>query len=787
MDLRGFNQPLLPTTDPREELLRKLQQSQQAQAKPRVSGAARFAIELLPGGSLLTKKINNEKISGGDVALEALLSLPGGKAVRGAVKGAKAANKALRKSDLEGYLARSAQQPTTMRGVNELASQKRIPVTFFEDANFQGATPVAKSAKGIPVQYVDTSASGRGVRNTTNKALFNPTISDIENASTQLANEGYATSTRVQKFKGRKSFAGSGRSVYEPSDPQSLVRIRGEKTDIPLLDQVNGTTTLPAKQQAVSGYSAPVKSGRGYVKSQQAIPEVPAYGATPSTPADLMQTSTTTSRRQRAANTLTARGSGLKVGENVGDINRLDEATQLYQRYGITGTPTKQLRKIESTMGNLGTQVDDILARNPVPMSGGAVRATVQKAVDDPLRYAELDLSLPGVKRNLDMHLTKFGQATSAKDVNDYIKTLNPIAKRAQDKLNRGVALTDKEAAALAAKKAGDEALSAIPEIKPYKKDMAILFERNAQTAKEVGKGSNIPVIGGVLKAPNSLMRSAQSKAGARLAANSPQDLMSPRQAVQQYLLKRQAPIQGAQSLLSSPPESQQVLGESPGTQGVQDLLAQMGAGDEGSSSPQDIMGGDATGYLLGREQSGPSLESLQRALIEDQQLTGGQNNEFLMQLAELNGISPDSQKLSTDQRKGIAATTNAENVINEIEQAFSSVGGGQGALQGQARNLLGKVRLDQNARYYNDIRQAFLSRIARAFGEVGTLNEGDIQRAINAIPDIADTPENAQNKIAVLRGLLGKAKQSALSGNYATYGDETSQSGNFLTQMNGL
>lgn len=774
MDLRGFNRPLLGTSDSREELVKRLQEKQPN--KPKVSGAARFAVELLPGGSLLTKRINDENISGGDVALEALLSLPGGKAVKGAFKGAKAARQALKKSDLEGYLARSAKRPATMSGVEQVASERRIPVTFLDDASVQSGGPaVPIAARGIPIKSVDSTSVGTGVPNTANKVLLNPKVSDIESASADLMQGGYSVSSRIGAIKGRKSYAGSGSSVYEPSIPQSYVQVRGKKTDVPILEQMNGTSTIAAKQQPITGYSAPVSSGRGYTKSQQVLPKAPAYtGSVDSLPSQA--SSQPAGIRQRLANAMTARGSGLKVGENVGDVNRLDEAAELYQRYGIAGTPTKQLRKIESTMDDLGTQVDDILARNPVPMSGDAVRATVQKAVDDPLRYAELDLSLPGVKRNLDMHLTKFGQATSAKDVNDYIKTLNPIAKRAQDKLNRGVALTDKEAAALAAKKAGDEALSAIPEIKPYKKDMAILFDRNVQTSKEVGKGSNIPVVGGVLKAPNSLMRSAQSKAGVKLAGGAPQGLLTRRQATQRYLMKQQAPIQGAQSLLSSPPNEQE----------TQSLLQQINSGPE-STEQAFQAGGDATDYLLGQEKSGPSIESLQQALIEDQQLTGGKNNEFLMQLAELNGIRPGGQNLSADQRKGVAATTNAENVINEIEQAFANVGGGQGAFQGQARNLLGKVRLDQNARYYNDVRQAFLSRIARAFGEVGTLNEGDIQRAINAIPDIADTPSNAQNKIAVLRSLLGKAKKGALSGNYGTYGGETSQSGNLLTQMNGL
>lgn len=128
---------------------------------------------------------------------------------------------------------------------------------------------------------------------------------------------------------------------------------------------------------------------------------------------------------------------------------------------------------------------------------------------------------------------------------------------------------------------------------------------------------------------------------------------------------------------------------------------------------------------------------------------------------------------MSADQKKAIASASNAESVINQIEQSYYETGGAQGALKGSVRNLAGKARLDQSANYYNAQKEGYLSRIARAFGEVGTLNEGDIQRAVNLMPDLADTPENAQKKIQGLRILLSEVKQRAQSGVYGSYGEE--------------
>lgn len=222
--------------------------------------------------------------------------------------------------------------------------------------------------------------------------------------------------------------------------------------------------------------------------------------------------------RQQVANALTSKGSGLKVGKNVGGASNMDEAAQTFQRLKISGTPKQQLHAIETNMSKLGGEVDAILSKKPIKINGQAVKKQVAAALDDPNKFVDLDLSTAGAQKHLNAHLTKIGSAKNAKEVNDYIKVLNPTAVRAQDKLMRGVALTDKETAALAAKKAGDEVLSVIPEIKPLKKDMAILFERNAEIAAQHGKAANIPVVGGVLRAPASGMRYLESKAGQVLA-----------------------------------------------------------------------------------------------------------------------------------------------------------------------------------------------------------------------------------------------------------------------------
>lgn len=215
----------------------------------------------------------------------------------------------------------------------------------------------------------------------------------------------------------------------------------------------------------------------------------------------------------RVGKRLTEGGSGLKPEPTAGGIANLERQSEFMSRY--VGTPRQQRIAMEKDMGNLSNQVDDILAKNPTPIKGTDVRTQVQQAIDDPLKYADVDLALPGVQKSLSSHLTKFESTTSAKELNDYIKKLNPIAKRAQDKIARGATITDKESAALVAKRAGDEVLSAIPEIKPLKQDMAMIFEVTPQVAKAAEKGIGLPMTAGVsTKAPVQAAKGAQSVLG---------------------------------------------------------------------------------------------------------------------------------------------------------------------------------------------------------------------------------------------------------------------------------
>lgn len=175
------------------------------------------------------------------------------------------------------------------------------------------------------------------------------------------------------------------------------------------------------------------------------------------------------------------------------------------------------------------------------------------------------------------------------------------------------------------------------------------------------------------------------------------------------------------------------------------------------------VANGELPADQLENMPQGPA--TLEEALNQAQQLLGP-NQTPATYLSYAKALQ-SSGKQNANQQKTQMALQNAQNVVDELTQAYKAAGGPQGAVTGSVRNVLGnnKLPIDQSARTYNDLRQAFLSRIARAFGEVGTLNEGDINRALRAIPSLNDNRQSAATKLATLNSLLRKAQQNNAGG----------------------
>lgn len=135
---------------------------------------------------------------------------------------------------------------------------------------------------------------------------------------------------------------------------------------------------------------------------------------------------------------------------------------------------------------------------------------------------------------------------------------------------------------------------------------------------------------------------------------------------------------------------------------------------------------------------------------MQNQSASNGLGNLSSTQLAEVNKID------------------NASNAIDELESLYAKAGGGKGVLGGNGANFMASIGLNNDVAAYNSMSKGLINQIMAAVGKTDSLNnEGEVQRALDLIPQITDTQEVANAKLESLRRMLGNTKQTL----YTNYG----------------
>lgn len=445
----------------------------------------------------------------------------------------------------------------------------------------------------------------------------------------------------------------------------------------------------------------------------------------------------------RAGKRLTENGSGLKAEPTVGGVNKLNQQSEFMSKY--TGTPRQQRVAMEKDMGDLSNQVDEILAKNPTPIKGSEVRSQVQQAISDPLKYADVDLNLPGVQKNLESHLTKFEGAKSAKELNDYVKLLNPIAKRAQDKIARGAAVTDKEAAALTAKRAGDEVLSSIPEIKPLKQNMAQIFDVTPQVAKAGEKGIGLPMVSGVsAKSPVQGAKYLQSKIGSIIqkGAKGKVDQKSLANAFAPVSPGANSAAQNTFGALVNPAVSNNAATPQPEQTQTPSL--------QEAPSPTDVPTGQSQASSIFNK------DNVQALVLQDLASNGGKNVSTLLSLYKAFGGEDQAQKpLSSTAATAVGNANSGLNSLQQLEDIISQQGGvskgtlvpGRDLFGNLGANVLGTASYDTAAKNIQDVITRLRSGAAITPDEAKFYN--------SQLPSAFDSPDVIAQKTQMFKDLF--------------------------------
>jgi len=464
--------------------------------------------------------------------------------------------------------------------------------------------------------------------------------------------------------------------------------------------------------------------------------------------------------RSKTGTKLTEAGSGLKVGQNVGDINKLEQQAQFMKQYA--GAPEKQLRMMSNDMKALSGQVDDILSKTKIEIPGTKVRDTLYQGVQDPTHelFHDLDLTEPRTQKVIESYLGKFDKLNNAKEVNDQLKTVQKLANKAQVKLSNPNAapLTAQETAALAIKRSADNVLSDIPEIKPLKQHMAQIFEVNPSVATASKQAYRIPFVGAKSREISQGAKALMSKAGAIIQPGPAEAEKSA--SFLKDIFKASIPQQvtrtGA-SLFGIPVGTAQPDGN-PGAD-LPGNMAGMLPGDyqanldaqfqqpEDTAQPQDFYSRDNI-----------------KAMIAEDLKTGGKNVDKLLKLYETFG---------KDGSGGGSLNSTAAGIVSDLQTGIENIRElGQDFAQNDANNpIIGKIRslnpLDTGAQTLQAKTNLVKQLIGKAL-EGGVLRKEDEVKYQKILPTLNDTDTVAQYKIQTIADDLQRKLQlytSSLSG----------------------
>ena len=120
------------------------------------------------------------------------------------------------------------------------------------------------------------------------------------------------------------------------------------------------------------------------------------------------------------------------------------------------------------------------------------------------------------------------------------------------------------------------------------------------------------------------------------------------------------------------------------------------------------------------------------------------------------------TSSLNATQQGNLAKIESAGSAIDKLEQLYSQAGGGQGRFGGKITELGAALGLNSNASSYDSMARGLINQIVAAVGKTDALNnEGEVKRAMDLVPKITDTPEEAQIKLQSLREMLAANKQT--------------------------
>ena len=488
-------------------------------------------------------------------------------------------------------------------------------------------------------------------------------------------------------------------------------------------------------------------------------------------------------------------------------------ASEALDAAGLKGSARTQFRNIDEAIKGLGERASTILGNNNGTADVLDIMQRHAASVADAPNFAKPAFQ-NAMGRLQDMLISKADQNTgqiTAQGLNEFKQTLADHLSSAFDQLKRGRALSPENDAYMSMWRNIDNEITSIaPEAKNLTRAQSILINARPVLDKAANKSvspfgifpTTIPtkaiqsgqdVIGRLFQKAGAITAPTAAEAGKRGIKGIVAGQLLPR------LLSGQlgGADPNAQAAMVDPNTGQPVdLSGAGDGMGVDPSTGQP-MGGAGGATPSGIPLFDntdqAAGFVQSLHDAGVDTGALQTSLVNrlsgndagvgklprdkvaqillgDLGATGGANFDKILTMADyLNqegkfAPTTSGSKLSTQQQQSLIGLQTANNVLDELSQMYSSAGGGQGRVGGIFGSLMGKAGLNNNIDAYNQVRDAAVSRISRALGEVGTLTDADIKRASGFLPKITDNPQVAARKMQAIRNLIEQNARTVYS-----------------------
>lgn len=123
---------------------------------------------------------------------------------------------------------------------------------------------------------------------------------------------------------------------------------------------------------------------------------------------------------------------------------------------------------------------------------------------------------------------------------------------------------------------------------------------------------------------------------------------------------------------------------------------------------------------------------------------------------------------LPAEAKNKLTSINTAESLVDQFETNLATIGLGSGGVEsrlgGTAKNIQALFGSNAEVAAYNSARKGFASILTKSLGQVGNLSDTDIDRAIDIIPKVTDTQDEARLKLQNIRNVIEKGRAGIMS-----------------------